>query len=118
MSFDIESMARKPGTILVAILILTTMGFGKSMVYTVAADEEAVVQRFGAYDRTVGPGLHFKLPAFVESVQKVPVKAVQTMEFGFVTEAAGQRPRYVQPTRAGEVMARMPTGELSPPQPR
>ena len=113
MSFDIESMARKPGTILVAILILTTMGFGKSMVYTVAADEEAVVQRFGAYDRTVGPGLHFKLPAFVESVQKVPVKAVQTMEFGFVTESAGQRTRYAEQTREDEVMARMLTGDLS-----
>ena len=30
--------------------------------YTVGADSEAVVLRFGRYRETAGPGLHFKLP--------------------------------------------------------
>jgi modulator of FtsH protease HflK len=39
------------------ILYLTVTG-----AFTVRAHEQAVVLRFGAYDRTVGPGLHFKIP--------------------------------------------------------
>jgi modulator of FtsH protease HflK len=37
-----------------------------SSAFTVSVHEQAVVLRFGAYNRTVGPGLHFKVP-FVES---------------------------------------------------
>jgi len=113
MSFDIEGAARKPGLLLFVMLLLVGLGFGKSMFFTVAADEEAVIQRFGAYDRTVDPGLHFKLPAFVESAVKVPVKAVQTMEFGFATESVAKRTRYAETTKDDEVMARMLTGDLS-----
>jgi len=113
MSFDIEAAARKPGTILFVLMLLIVLGFGKSLFFTVAADEEAVIQRFGEYSRTVGPGLHFKLPALVETATKVPVKAVQTMEFGFATQAAGKRTRYAETTRDDEVMARMLTGDLS-----
>ncbi len=110
---NIEDAARKPGFILLVLVLLMVLGFGKSMVFTVAADEEAVVQQFGAYNRTVGPGLHFKLPAMVESATKVPVKAVQTMEFGFATASAGKRTQYREPTRDDKVMARMLTGDLS-----
>lgn len=113
MTFDIEDAARKPGLILFVLVVLVGLGFGKSMFFTVAADEEAVIQRFGAYDRTVGPGLHFKLPALVETATKVPVKAVQTMEFGFATATAGKRTRYAETTREDEVMSRMLTGDLS-----
>lgn len=71
------------------------------------------MQRFGAYDRTTGPGLRFKLPALVEDYTKVPVKAVQTMEFGFATARAGQRTQYREATPEDQVMARMLTGDLS-----
>ena len=37
-----------------------------SSAFTVKAYEQAVVLRFGAFSRTVGPGLHFKVP-FIES---------------------------------------------------
>jgi len=114
MSLDIEDAARKPGLILFVFMLLIGLGFGKSMFFTVAADEEAVIQRFGAYDRTVGPGLHFKLPTFVESAVKVPVKSVQTMEFGFVTaSSSGRSSEYRTPTKDDKVMARMLTGDLS-----
>ncbi len=113
MSFDIENTARKPGLILIVVLVLCGLGFGKSMFYTVAANEEAVVQRFGAYNRTAGSGLHFKLPAMIESATKVPVKSVQTMEFGFATVKAGKKTKYRPASRDDEVMARMLTGDLS-----
>lgn len=49
--------------VLGAIAVLLIM----SSIFTVQAEEEAVVLRFGEYQRTVGPGLHFKLPSPVET---------------------------------------------------
>ena len=109
----VDEIAKRAGLIAFSIVVVLGLYFGQSMFYTVAADEEGVVQRFGKYDRTTGPGLHFKLPALVESVTKVPVRAVQTMEFGFATVSAGKRTEYREPTRDDQVMARMLTGDLS-----
>jgi len=53
--------------------------------FTVPADSEAVVLRFGKYSRTVAPGLHFKLPYGLEQKEVVPVKRQLKMEFGFST---------------------------------
>lgn len=64
---------------LVALGVL--LALGSSMVYTIASNEVGVVQRFGKYLRTDQPGLHFKLPAGIESVVKVPTK-VHTEKFG------------------------------------
>jgi membrane protease subunit HflK len=41
--------------------------------YIVQANEEAVITRFGSYDRSVGPGLHFHLPVPIEKAELVPV---------------------------------------------
>ena len=103
----------RPKTVIMAVLLVLGLGFGLSMFYTVAADEEAVVQRFGAYSRTEGPGLHFKLPALVESVTTVPVKSVQTVEFGFQTDKAGKKTVYGKPSADDDVTARMLTADLS-----
>ncbi|MBP6704700.1 MAG: hypothetical protein KA385_14395, partial [Vicinamibacteria bacterium] len=40
--------------------------------YQVAADEVAVVQRFGRYVRTAGPGPHFRVPFGIERITRVP----------------------------------------------
>jgi modulator of FtsH protease HflK len=52
-------------------------------VYTVDVSEEGVVTRFERYHATTTPGLHFKLPYFVDRVIKVPSKIVLQEEFGF-----------------------------------
>lgn len=62
--------------------------------YSVAPDEDAVVLRFGKYDRTVGPGLHLKLPWDLEDVIKVPVRKILKLEFGFRTLNPGVRTEY------------------------
>lgn len=64
--------------------------------FTVQPEETGVVQRFGAVTRTVGPGLHFKLPIGLETVRLVPTARVLKEEFGFRTAAsrAGQRTQY------------------------
>lgn len=52
-------------------------------VYTVQPSEEVVITRFGKFDRTTPPGLHFKLPWGIESATTVTTKLVLQEEFGF-----------------------------------
>ncbi|MCA8959795.1 MAG: FtsH protease activity modulator HflK [Planctomycetes bacterium] len=65
-----------------------------SSAFTVRANEEGVVLRFGAYNRTATPGLNWKFPFPIESVQLVPVQDVLKSEYGFSTERAGVVTRY------------------------
>jgi len=51
--------------------------------YVVAADEEAVVLRFGQHIDTNGPGLNWHLPYPIETVEKLPVTTVQRLGIGF-----------------------------------
>ncbi len=51
--------------------------------YMVAADEEAVVLRFGKHTSTQGPGLNWAIPYPVDKVEKLPVTSVQRLELGF-----------------------------------
>ncbi len=51
--------------------------------YMVAADEEAVVLRFGKHTETKGPGLNWAIPYPVDRVEKLPVTRVQRLEIGF-----------------------------------
>ncbi|MDB4526694.1 FtsH protease activity modulator HflK [bacterium] len=56
--------------------------------FTVPADSEAVVLRFGKYNRTANPGLNFKLPFWFETKEIIPVARTLKMEFGFGTEGS------------------------------
>ncbi len=51
--------------------------------YMVAADEEAVVLRFGKHTATTGPGLNWTIPYPIDRVEKLPVTRVQRLEIGF-----------------------------------
>jgi len=51
-------------------------------IYTVDQQEEAVVLRFGKYERTVPPGLNFKLPTPFETVEKRKTRVVQKTTVG------------------------------------
>jgi modulator of FtsH protease HflK len=79
----------------------------------VQPDEVGVVQRFGAYARTTEPGLHTKIPLFVETVTKVPILRQLKMEFGFRTERADVRSRYSEPAANTRAEALMLTGDLN-----
>ncbi len=52
--------------VLVVIALLTAF-------YTVQAESQGVVLRFGKYIKTVEPGLKFKLPFGIDTVQIVPL---------------------------------------------
>ena len=57
-----------------------------SSFYMVDQKEEAVILRFGKYNRTTGPGLHFMLPFGMEKNYNVPIGRKFTEEFGFRTK--------------------------------
>ncbi len=74
------------GAVAIAALWLAS-GF-----YIVQPGEHAVVQRFGAWTRTVTTeGLKYRLPAPVEQVSKFKVNEIQTLNIGFYR--AGNRGR-------------------------
>ncbi len=72
------NVALLPGVLGILLLLWLASGL-----YVVAADEQAVVLRFGKHVATKGPGLNWHLPYPVESVEKIPVTRVQRTEIGF-----------------------------------
>ena len=75
--------------ILVFAIVLVFASF-----YKVDATEQAVITRFGKYIKTVSPGLHMKIPFGIEKNYNVPVKVVQTEQFGFSTQKSSRNDNY------------------------
>jgi len=104
---------RYRGRIWLAIgVLLVLWGLG-SVFYQVNAESEGVVLRLGAYVRTSQPGLHGKLPWPIETVSVVPIRLIQTLEFGFATAQPGRITQYARPTPDQATVARMLTGDLN-----
>ena len=74
-------------------LLLAVIVLGSSF-FIVDETEQAVITRFGKYNRTSGPGLQFKLPLGIEKSYSVPVKVIQTEQFGFKTVKSGRENEY------------------------
>lgn len=70
-----------------ALLLFLAIGLARG-IYTVGTESVGVIQRFGKYVGTVGPGLRFKVPFGIDTVTIVPVKRQLKMEFGFGTPHA------------------------------
>jgi len=77
-----------------AVPIVLVLVVGSTSFYMVNTDEEGVVQRFGKYVRTTGPGLHLKLPLGIEKASTPQVTKIFKEEFGFRTIKAGVQTRY------------------------
>src|SRR3954468_11076291 len=78
--------------------------------YTVPAESEGVVLRFGRFLKTVEPGLHFKIPLGVDEVTVLPTRRQLKLEFGFYT-AGYTNPD--QPTMQQVDEKSMVTGDLN-----
>lgn len=65
------------------VIIFALIGLFGSF-YTVSPESVAVVQRFGKFKEIAEPGLHFKIPFWVDAVTMVPVRRQMKLEFGFV----------------------------------
>ena len=66
------------GVVLV-LLVWLASGF-----YQVQPNEEGVVLRFGAYERTTDAGLHYHLPYPIETVEKVNITQERSINLGMV----------------------------------
>jgi membrane protease subunit HflK len=94
----------------VAILVILLVA---SVFYSIDADSEGVILRFGKYTRSSSPGLHTKLPAPIETVLEVPVERVESLEFGFTTVTPGKVTRYAPASPQHIEVATMLTGDLN-----
>ena len=84
----------KPAHFLLIIgLLLAVIVLGSSF-FIVDETEQTVITRFGKYYRTAGPGLQFKLPLGIDKCYSVPVKVIQTEQFGFKTVKSGRENEY------------------------
>ena len=80
----------KPSMLLGIILLLLVVWIIPGTFYFVEPDEEGVVTRFGKFDRSSSPGLHFKYPSPVEHATTPKITQVRRAEIGF--RAAQGRP--------------------------
>src|ERR687887_1942478 len=65
------------------LLVLAVAGYLLVGVFTVAADEQAVIRRFGRVAARLGPGIHYRLPWPVDRVDVVKTTAVMKTGVGF-----------------------------------
>jgi membrane protease subunit HflK len=117
IAVDFRKRAARFGFRRIALILagLVFLGFMMSSWFTVQAEETGVVQRFGAVNRTVGPGLHYKFPIGIERVTMVPTARVLKEEFGFLTTAtsAGERSQYAAEKTMSKEVSLMLTGDLN-----
>ena len=96
---------------LAAISLLVLIGVFTSF-YTVPADSQAVVLRFGKPQKTTGPGLHGKLPFGIDRTLMVEVTRQLQQEFGFGTQGATNPWQFTDPNEQ-ELEKSMVTGDLN-----
>jgi membrane protease subunit HflK len=104
---------RLPEKLPIAIIVIVIVAFIiiTGTFYTIQPSEVGVVLRFGKFERTTKPGLHFKLPLGIEKVFPVKVEYVYKEEFGFRTKEAGVRTAYEQRSYNDESL--MLSGDLN-----
>ena len=114
---DRESVAKgiKKGLVTGALigLFLLCAALIYTSFYRVDASEQGVVLRFGEHVRTVEPGLQIKFPWPIESAYTVPVRSIQSEEFGFETKVPGRETIYAKKTDEMNEVADMLTGDLN-----
>ena len=92
---------------LVLVLVWAASGF-----YRVQPDEQGIVLRFGAFDRTAPPGLNYHIPWPVESVTTPRVTRINRVDVGFVgAQEAPVMGGRIQPARDVLAESLMLTGD-------
>ena len=100
----------QPVAAIVGAALLVTGLF--SMIYTVQAESQGIILRFGRYSKTVEPGLHFKFPFAIDQVQMVPIRRQLKQEFGFGTPGSSNPSQYTDRDNQ-EAERSMVTGDLN-----
>jgi membrane protease subunit HflK len=79
--------------------------------YRVDPDEQGVVMRFGAFDRTAPPGLNYHIPWPIESVTTPRVTRINRVDIGFVAGPETAQGSRVVPARDVVAESMMLTGD-------
>jgi membrane protease subunit HflK len=79
-----------------AIFLIVLVVWLLSGIYIVDTAERGVVTRFGGYVQETNPGPHWHIPYPIESVQRVNVDRIRTVEIGYRSDAQN---------RSGSVLA-------------
>ena len=109
---------RIPDLVRNGVLLWALLGFVLifgliSSIYTVEAESEGVILRFGkAQKDNVKPGLHFKLPFGIDEVYVLPVERQLKQEYGFATEG-GTNSNQFSDRRSRDREKNMVTGDLN-----
>jgi len=64
------------------IVIVAALWIALTSTYRIDPQERGVVQRFGRYVATTGPGFHFKLPSPIDTVTKPKVEEILSVDIG------------------------------------
>ncbi|MEI6715031.1 MAG: FtsH protease activity modulator HflK [Verrucomicrobiota bacterium] len=97
-------------SVLTAIAGVFVIASISSLFFTIGAESEGVVLRFGKFLKTVEPGLHFKLPLGVDQVTVLPTRRQLKLEFGFASQ---NYTNLAQPGQAPQEEKSMVTGDLN-----
>ncbi|MBQ5385156.1 MAG: FtsH protease activity modulator HflK [Treponema sp.] len=101
----------KPSGIITILLIVLAVSLVVSSLFVVDESEQAVITRLGAYNKTLGPGLHIKLPFGIDKKYIVDGnKVVKTEQFGFRTSNSGVTNQYQNGITSESTML---TGDLN-----
>ncbi|MEX0779563.1 MAG: FtsH protease activity modulator HflK [Balneolales bacterium] len=107
---ELRALKQHVGKIISGVVVLAVLF---TSVYQVGPEEVGVVLQFGKYERTVTPGLNYKLPLGIEEVHRIPVERQLKQEFGFRTDDVAVRTQYMPDTPDLIEEAQMLTGDLN-----
>jgi hypothetical protein len=92
LNFNRPSAGQIAAIVIGALLIVLLIAMLLTSYYTVEAESEGVVLRFGKFLETVEPGLHFKMPFGIDVVTVLPIRRQLKLEFGFATPGSTGNP--------------------------
>lgn len=79
--------APSSGAYIKIFALIALIAWGASGLYKINPDEQGVVLRFGAFNRLGVPGINYRLPYPIETVEKVSITRVQTETIGMQQSA-------------------------------
>ncbi len=74
-----------------SLLVVLVVAYLVTGIFTVAADEQAVVRRFGRVVARLGPGIHYRLPWPIDRINVLKTTAVMKTGVGFEAPEGEER---------------------------
>lgn len=107
----LPKLAIKGSLVAVGVIAIAVIVFLSTSFIVVDQTENAVITTFGKYSKTLGAGLHYKLPFGIQKAHVVKTKVIQTETFGFRTIKSGAVTQYSDQAFPDE--STMLTGDLN-----